>query len=135
VRSMSQRNVEIVRRVYEGFNENGMPDFRLLDPEVEWHTSDRALEQGPYHGHEGVRAFLSSGADVWTEAMAHPEEFIQAGERVLVRITLRTRGKASGIQSEDRFFQVWQLRQGRIVELRVYSNRAEALQAVGLEEQ
>jgi ketosteroid isomerase-like protein len=130
---MQQENVEIVRRQYESFNASGMPDFGLLDPEVEWHTSDRALEQGPYHGHEGVRAFLSSGNDVWTDAKAEPEEFIQAGDCVVVPITLRTRGKSSGIQAEDRFFQVWKLRRGRIVELKVYSSRAEALRSAGLE--
>jgi hypothetical protein len=27
-----------------------------------------------------VKAFLSSGNDVWTDAEAQPEEFIQAGE-------------------------------------------------------
>jgi ketosteroid isomerase-like protein len=131
---MAKENVEIVRRQYESFNTSGMPDFRLLDPEIEWHTSDRALERGTYHGHEGVKAFLSSGNEVWTDAEAEPEDFIQAGECVVVPITLRTRGKASGIQAEDRFFQVWKLRRGRIVELRVYSSREEALEAVGLEQ-
>jgi hypothetical protein len=43
---MSQENVEVVRRQYESFNTSGMPDFHLLDPEIEWHTSDRALERG-----------------------------------------------------------------------------------------
>jgi hypothetical protein len=33
---MSQENVEIVRRAYEGFAEHGVPDFAFLDPEVEW---------------------------------------------------------------------------------------------------
>jgi ketosteroid isomerase-like protein len=131
---MSQQNVEIVRRQYESFNTSGMPDFELLDPEIEWHTSDRALERGTYGGHEGVKAFLSSGNEVWTNAEVQPQEFIQAGEHVVVPITLRTRGKASGIQAEDRFFQVWKLHCGRIVELRVYSSRAEALEAVGLKE-
>jgi uncharacterized protein len=131
---MSQQNVEIVRRQYESFNTSGMPDFELLDPEIEWHTSDRALERGTYRGHEGVKAFLSSGNEVWTNAEVQPQEFIQAGEHVVVPITLRTRGKASGIQAEDRFFQVWKLHHGRIVELRVYSSRAEALEAVGLKE-
>jgi hypothetical protein len=70
---MSKENVEVVRLVYEGFNESGMPDFRLLDPEIEWHTSDRALERGTYRGHAGVKAFLSSGHDVWTDAKVEPE--------------------------------------------------------------
>jgi hypothetical protein len=69
---MSLQNVEVVRRQYESFNANGMPDFGLLDPEIEWHTSDRALERGTYHGHEGVKAFLSSGNEVWTDAEAPP---------------------------------------------------------------
>jgi ketosteroid isomerase-like protein len=131
---MSQENVEVVRRQYESFNATGMPDFRFLDPEIEWHTSERALERGTYLGHEGVKAFLSSGNEVWTDAEARPEEFIQAGDCVVVPITLRTRGKTSGIRSEDRFFQVWKLRGSRIVELRVYSSRADALEAVGLTE-
>jgi uncharacterized protein len=132
---MSKENVDVVRLMYEGFNESGMPDFRLLDSEIEWHTSDRALERGTYRGHAGVKAFLSSGNDVWTDAKVQPEEFIDAGERVVVPITLRTRGRTSGIQSEGRFFQVWKLRERLIVELQVYSSREEALEAAGLSAQ
>ena len=106
----------------------------MLDPEIEWHTSDRALERGTYHGHAGVKAFLSSGNEVWTDARAEPEEFIDAGEWVVVPIVLRTRGMASGILSEGRFFQVWKLRDHRVAELRVYSSRQEALEAVGRSE-
>jgi ketosteroid isomerase-like protein len=132
---MSAENVEVVRRVYQSFNASGLPDFRLLDPNIEWHTSDRALERGTYFGHSGVKAFLSSGNEVWTNANVQAEEFIDAGDCVVVPITLRTRGRTSGIQSEDRFFQVWKLRDNLIIELQVYSSHQEALEAVGLAEQ
>jgi hypothetical protein len=34
-----------------------------------------------------VKDFLSSGNEVWTDAEAQPEEFIQVGECVVVPIT------------------------------------------------
>lgn len=54
--AMSRENVEVARRQYESFNATGMPDFRFLDPQIQWHTSDRALGQSPITASSGSDA-------------------------------------------------------------------------------
>jgi ketosteroid isomerase-like protein len=61
-----------------------------------------------------------------------PEEYIDAGDRVLVRVRQMARGEASGIPVEGEFWFVFETRGKRIVKLSFYSRRDEALEAAGL---
>ena len=81
---MSQENVEIVRSTYEAFD-RGDIDAVLsnADPGLVTHRADP--EAATWHGPGG---FLQAMAD-WTEGFdqfnARAEEFIDAGDRVIVR--------------------------------------------------
>jgi ketosteroid isomerase-like protein len=62
------------------------------------------------------------------------EEFIGAGERVLVTAHHRGRGLGSGIEVDARFYLLYTLRDGKVVRQDEYAERAEALEAAGLRE-
>ena len=70
-----------------------------------------------YHGKEG---FLHATAD-WTEDFSEwsviPEEFIDAGEFVLVRVRQMAQGEASGIPVEGKFWFVIEMRGGRVAKV------------------
>ena len=51
---MSEENVEIVRRWWEGFNEDGMPPLALCDEEIEIHNPPDFPVRGFFQGHDGV---------------------------------------------------------------------------------
>src|SRR5439155_14433289 len=53
--SMSEQNVELVRRALESFNERGELPLDAIDPEVEWVT---LMET--HHGHRGVREWAAN---------------------------------------------------------------------------
>ena len=77
-----------------------------------------------------------SGSRPFESYHAHAEDFIDAGEAVVVRIRQGGRGKGSGAEVEmPPYWQVYRLRDGRAVRIEVYSIEAEALEAVGLSEQ
>lgn len=62
------------------------------------------------------------------------EEIVDAGDQVMVLASVRGRGGQSGLEVESPSFGwVWTKRGGKAVRVDVYPNRAEALQAVGLE--
>jgi len=44
------------------------------------------------------------------------------------------RGKLSGAEVEQRFAQLWTVRDGKIVRMEMYPDREDALEAVGLPE-
>jgi ketosteroid isomerase-like protein len=61
-----------------------------------------------------------------------PEQLIDAGEQVVVSMRISGRGKLSGAHVELTLTSVSLLRDGNIVRGRNYSEKAEALEAVGL---
>ena len=66
---------------------------------------------------------------------ARPEEIIDAGEAVVVRLRQGGRGKQSGLEVKmPPYWLVYRLRDGGAVRIEFYRDQAEALKAVGLEE-
>ena len=129
---MSQENVEIVRRGWEHSVATG--EFQA-HPDLVWDVSNLGWpEQQVYHGAEGAMQFLADWADAWDDWEMEVEEYVDAGERVVVIVNQRGRSKASGIPVEMRFAQVWTLRDGQGIRMQMYASPDEALAAVGLAE-
>jgi ketosteroid isomerase-like protein len=132
---MSAENVEILRRAIDAFNRRDLEAAtRYADPEIEvdWSQS-RGLEAGVYRGAEAVRDFWSNYFDIFDRIAVTPEEFIDLGDRMVVPTRTRLHGR-EGIEVQTRSAFVVTLRHGRIVEWRLYQEKAEALEAVGLRE-
>ncbi len=127
---MSSENAELVRRAYEVFDSDLEALLSLLDPEIEWVSPRDAIEPGPRHGHEGVRNAYAATAAAWERPTHTPEEFIDVGDKVLVPVTFRGRGRGSRMEAERREFHVWTVRQGRVVRFEWFYRREEALEEV-----
>ena len=61
-------------------------------------------------------------------------ELIEAGDQVLASLTVRGRGKQSGVETSWEIWHVWTLRDGRVVGHQVFTSEDEARRAVGLSE-
>jgi len=135
---MSQENVELLRVAHEAFLA-GKSEFgaELLDPEVEWDASDSPIldNSGVYRGIEGVRQYWREWLAAW-ETVQFDYELIDAGDRVVVLIDQRMRGRSTGIEVPmGKYAQVHTFRDGLIVHWKLYTSQSEALEAVGLSEQ
>jgi ketosteroid isomerase-like protein len=62
-----------------------------------------------------------------------PEEFIDAGDRVLVTVFYSARGRGSGIGYEERLFDVYSFSDGQCVRKREFRQRSDAVEATGLD--
>jgi ketosteroid isomerase-like protein len=135
---MSRENVEIVRRGYEAFARGGLDHSFLdfFDPDVDFRQSDELVGgSGQYRGHEGL--IRGTRGLLWTfeEFSLEPERFIDTdGDHVVVFVRLRGRGRESGAAVDTPYAHVFKLRDGKVVLIHAYSDRAEALEAVGLSE-
>jgi ketosteroid isomerase-like protein len=112
---MSQENVEIVRAAFEAWM-NGDLDAMLANADVEWYVLPDAPDPGPHRG----RTVVLDRMALWRDMFAlrgEVFEYIDAGEYVLDEVYV------------SKFVD------GKIVELREYRTKAEALEAVGLSEQ
>jgi ketosteroid isomerase-like protein len=135
---VSQENVEIVRATWEAWERGDMEAiFAFYDPAIVW---DQTGYGAPgladlYHGHDGVKQFFRDWLAPFESYYARPEEFIDAGEAVVVRLRQGGRGKHGGVEVEmPPYCQVYRLRDGRVVRIEVYNDQGAALKSVGLEE-
>jgi uncharacterized protein len=131
---MSEANVDTLRRGYEAFNRGDIDTVMdLLDPNIEWQEPDvEGLPQrGTHHGPEAV-ANNVFGAIVgnWDGFGAVPEEFVDAGDRVIVLGQFQGTGKPSGRTLDATFAHVWTLREGKAVHFRSYADTANFLHSL-----
>ena len=101
---MSQENVEAFKRGLEAGNRGDVEKLLdELDPEVEWHSALHALlggEQTVFRGHEGVREMIRDLNEAFGEVHIEVSEIRDLDDRLVVIGRTRTRGKASGAETE-----------------------------------
>jgi ketosteroid isomerase-like protein len=131
---MSQENAETFRRFVDHYNETGKPLWELIDPELVYIIDPPAWLAGTYRGHEGLRVLQDRTAEVFDEFRFEVDELLVAGDSVVSLGGIRVRGALSGATALQQGASVAQLQDGRIVAIRIYFNREEALEAVGLRE-
>ncbi len=131
---MSQENVEVVRRLWDRWEADDLDGMlETLSDEVVTHWRGGA-EDRTYHGKEGYLELAASWGEEFADWKATAEEFIEAGDRVLVRNHQSGRGEVSGVAVEMEAWFVYEVGHGKIVRQTYYRNRDEALDAVGLSE-
>ena len=128
---MSQENVEIVRSGYAALAEHGVEAVLVFaHPEFEATTPPSlATEPGTYRGHEGVRRWFGSFGDAMEGVYFEGVEYTSFGDKVLVDTKLHARGRTTGIETEQRAFLVWTLRDGLVTKVETFADRAQALEA------
>jgi ketosteroid isomerase-like protein len=137
---MSEEKVELARRMFEAFNRtfaDGTPDlFELLDPEIEWVPMSAILDRTSYRGHDGVRQWLEEMKRDWTAFNLRPDRYIDLGDdRVLILGEWHAQGRAGGVPIDfPHASWLTRYRNRKLVSLRTFTDRKEALKAAGLED-
>ena len=86
---------------------------------------------GTRYGPEGFLRSTEEALEAFEDYRVEAEEFIDAGEAVVVAVRIFGRGRASGAVMETRLAHVWAFRGGKVVRGDVYRSTSEALEAVG----
>jgi len=106
-----------------------------LEPELEWRSVLAASEGGSYRGVEGLRQWSENVNAIWDAFRLELSELHEADDSRTVTVYRTTgRAKASGVPLDARVALVWTWRRGKVSGIVSYTNRAEALEAVGLRE-
>ena len=131
---MSRENVETVRRGWEAFN-RGDPAF-LADfaDDAEFEEDSAFPEAAVFRGRDAIVAYIAGFQEQMRDHRFEVEEVRDLGDRVLALLHETARGASSGIDVDQRPAFLFQFRDGRIVRMRAYLDRAEALRVTGLEE-
>jgi ketosteroid isomerase-like protein len=131
---MSQESVDVVLRGLEYFRTTGEPLKEIIAPDFVWDMSTFRgwPEQPVYEGLEGMRAFLRDWTTAFDDWRLELESVHDADDKVVVVLHQRGRAKMTGMPLDMRFAQVFTIRDGRQARMQMYSDAAEALEAVGL---
>ena len=133
---MSQENVEIVQRHMEAWNQRDLVTLFALwrsDAEMDWSQSRGPL-QGVYRGHREIEAFWNEFWSTFEVVQLEMRNFTEIGSEVVARSTAHMYGRG-GVEVFARSTMVYTVENGQITRLRMFQERAEALEAVGLSEQ
>jgi ketosteroid isomerase-like protein len=127
-------NVDRLRAGYEAFNRGDYETaLDFMDPEVEFHRSERALDTRPLRGLDAVRQFMLP--EVFDRQVVELDEVIEndAAGKMFVSLTFRVRGRGSGIELANHGYHVWTIRGDKAAHCQFFEDRGDALDAAGLE--
>jgi uncharacterized protein len=128
---VSRPNLEVAREGFEAMRDGDVeallpfvhPEFELTTP------PNLAAEPDTYRGKEGVRRYFSSFYEAMDRVWFEADDFVEVGGRVIVPTVLRTRGRTTGIETEQRLVQVWELKDELAFRIEVYPTIEEAMEA------
>jgi ketosteroid isomerase-like protein len=129
---MSQENVEIVRRSWEVFEEDGLDAMtEFWHPDIDWRAVEGAVDDvGVFTGREKKRKYYEDWLSMFDEFRVEVEEVIfDQGDLVGVVIHTSGRPRGSPAWADGRYSIVYTVRDGQIVSGREYETPAQAIQA------
>ncbi len=126
-------NLGLVRSIYADWGRGDFTSAPWADPEIEFVFAD-GPEPGSWTGIEDMSERYTGWLRGFRGFRAEPEKYLVLDdERILVLVRNTGRGRASGVEFEQRsvanFFQI---RDGKVVRLVLYWDRDHALADLGL---
>ena len=133
---MTQQNVPIVRGLYEAFGRGDVSGvLSQMDQGIEWNDAENFIyaDRNPYIGPQAVLegVFMRLGAD-WEGFTVTPEEWLDAGTRVVVLGTYKGTHKGTGKQVKAQFAHVWSLKEGRVLRFQQYTDTKQFAEVVAM---
>jgi uncharacterized protein len=129
---MAADDVDRVRSVYAAmarWDADALADAVAHD--IEWTMPEALPWGGTHHGHDGVRTMAELFTDHVDGAWSDPDDFLDAGDRVVVLGRARGRARQTDREFEVGFAHVWGLTDGVPSSFRAYLDPSEILAALG----
>jgi ketosteroid isomerase-like protein len=139
---MSRKNVELVRAFFAASSGGTEQVLERLGPVLESFGADFEMDmsrsigpqRGVYRGPEEIMGFFKERGDAWSRVEMFETEIIDAGDLVVRVGGFRGIGEYTGLDLSAEGASVWTFEEGKPVSMRLYQNKAEALEAAGLAE-
>jgi ketosteroid isomerase-like protein len=131
--SATNRNVDALRPIYEAWGEgNWRAGPEAYGRNMVWAWSDEFPDiNGVYDNPQDSEAAMREWLRGWENWRCEAEEFLSAGDRVVVLTRYRGTGR-EGIELESPAAHVWTMRDGKATRLDVFVDRGRALRSAGL---
>ena len=130
--AVSEENVELVRRANAALNRGDIEGALSNYTEGAEIRDLRSAPDQPLiaSGKEAIMAIWGEWNAAFQELRADIDEWIEAGDCVIVHVHWRGTGRESGLAIDTRQYDLFEVREGRIVRgVLGYASKAEALDA------
>lgn len=118
-------NVDTARSAYEAFARGDLEALReMMTEDSTWLTSDELPLGGETRGREEIIGNFAQIPNYWSSFSVEPEEFIDAGEWVIVRGTQRAGNEGGSFESP--FAHLLGFEGGKIARGEFYADSAKA---------
>jgi len=118
-------NIDTARSAYEAFTRGDLETLReMLAEDGTWLTSDELPLGGESRGREEIIGNFTQIPNYWTSFSVEPEDFIDAGEWVVVRGTQRAATDSDSFEAP--FAHLMKFADGKIVRGEFYADSAKA---------
>ena len=130
---MSQENVDKTRDYIEAYNRRDF-DAALqdCDPDVEWVLPEHQSSDSGV-GRYQIRRFWEGIDDTFDELQLRPQEYVDGGDRVAVRLRHYGRSKSGVEMDTELYHQITTFRDGVMVRIEYVTSWEQALEAAGIE--
>ena len=130
---MPEPATEVVRGFADAITRSDLDRaLEVCHPEIEF-LSVLAVSGRAYLGHDGIRQYFDDVASAWAEWRVEVHRVTPGPDgRVLIEMTMHTRGKESGAVWAEGTAHIWTLRDGRLLRNQPYRRPEEALRELGM---
>jgi ketosteroid isomerase-like protein len=132
---MTQQNVDLVRAIYDALGTGDIPGVGArMAADIEWYEAESHpyAEGNPYRGLDEILGgvFARLGGE-WDGFAAVPEEFLDAGDTVIVLGRYRGTSRATGGALDAQFVHVWRIADGKAARFQQYTDTLQFARAGG----
>ena len=123
-------NAEAAKGAYEAFGSGDLETLKAgFAEDAEWQTSDELPLGGVTRGRDAIMESFAQIPNYWSNFSVEASEFIDAGDKVVVKGTQRASGKGGSFEAP--FLHLMEYRDGKVVRGEFHADSAKALKALG----
>jgi ketosteroid isomerase-like protein len=128
---MSHRNVEIVRAALDAFA-RGEVEAALAHVHPEMVSTRTDPDGAVFHGREGLLALMADWTEGFAEWSYRAEEFIDAGDHVVVRLYQWGTGAGSGVPVDGDYWLTYAFEDGMVRRFTIFTDKERAFAEAGV---
>jgi ketosteroid isomerase-like protein len=133
VRGVGQQNVEVVRRLFDGYASGGIEAaLEVMDEQLEIVIPpELSAEPDTYLGHDGARRYFAGFNGMLEEIRYVAMDLTPRGEHVLAHSRMSGRGVSSGLDVDLEVYVVHTVADGKITRIVPYPDLESAERSLG----
>lgn len=132
---MSQQNMEVICGIYESLSKGDVSAvLGQMHKDIEWREAENFIyaDRNPYVGPQAVlEGVFMRLASEWADFTVIPEEWLDAGNHIVVLGSYTGRHKESGREVRAQFAHIWGVTHGRAVRFQQYTDTKQFADAIG----